>query len=67
MQPVEASAVVPLSLEETWAGCIVSRTTPTNSAFSASRSVSSLSLAETGCVSPAGGSSQDRGRARSRC
>jgi hypothetical protein len=31
---------------ETWTGCIVSRTTPTSSAFSASRSVSSLSLAE---------------------
>src|SRR5215210_5541450 len=34
------------SHKETWAGCIVSLTTPTNSAFSASRSVSSLRLAE---------------------
>ena len=31
---------------ETWTGCIVSRTTPTSSASKASRSVSSLSLAE---------------------
>jgi hypothetical protein len=31
---------------ETWAGCIVSLTTPTRSLFSASRSVSSLSLVE---------------------
>src|SRR5829696_8543217 len=31
---------------ETWAGCIVSLTTPTSSAFSASKSVSSLSLAD---------------------
>src|SRR5215210_8470116 len=30
---------------ETWAGCIVSLTTPISSAFSASKSVSSLSLA----------------------
>ena len=31
---------------ETWAGCIVSLTTPTSSLFSASRSVSCLSFAE---------------------
>ena len=31
---------------ETWAGCIVSLTTPTRSSFNASRSVSSLSLEE---------------------
>jgi hypothetical protein len=32
--------------KETWAGCIVSFTTPARSSFNASRSVSSLSLAE---------------------
>src|SRR5215207_9155009 len=35
-----------LSHTETWPGCIDSLTTPTSSLFSASRSVSSLSLAE---------------------
>jgi hypothetical protein len=34
------------SHKETWAGCSVSLTTPTSSSFSASRSVSSLNLAE---------------------
>ena len=34
------------SHKETWAGCIVSLTTPTRSSLSASRSVSSLSIAE---------------------
>jgi hypothetical protein len=34
------------SHSETWAGCMVSFTTPTRSSLSASRSVSSLSLAE---------------------
>ena len=34
------------SHKETWAGCIVSATTPTRSSFKASRLVSSLSLAE---------------------
>ena len=34
------------SHKETWAGCIVSLTTPTRSPLRASRSVSSLSLAE---------------------
>jgi hypothetical protein len=32
--------------KETWAGCIVSLTTPTRSSLNASRSVSSLSLTE---------------------
>jgi hypothetical protein len=32
--------------KETWAGCIVSLTTPTRSPLNASRSVSSLSLVE---------------------
>jgi hypothetical protein len=39
-------AVSGRSHNETWAGCIVSLTTPTSSSFSASRSVSSLSLTE---------------------
>ena len=34
------------SHKETWAGCIVSLTTPTRLSFSASRSVSSLSVVE---------------------
>src|SRR5918994_3248407 len=39
-------AVSGRSHRETWVGCIVSLTTPTSSSFSASRSVSSLSLTE---------------------
>jgi hypothetical protein len=39
-------AVSGRSHSETWAGCIVSRTTVTRSSLKASRSVSSLSLAE---------------------
>src|SRR3712207_3445246 len=39
-------AVSGRSHKETWAGCIVSLTTPTRSSLKASRSVSSLSLAE---------------------
>jgi hypothetical protein len=39
-------AVSGRSHKETWAGCIVSFTTPTRSLLKASRSVSSLSLAE---------------------
>jgi fumigallin biosynthesis monooxygenase-like protein len=39
-------AVSGRSHNETWAGCMVSRTTLTSSLFSASKSVSSLSLAE---------------------
>ena len=35
-----------LSQSETWAGCMVSRTAPTSSSFSVSRSVSSRSFAE---------------------
>jgi len=40
------SGVLGRNHKETWAGCIVSLTTPTRSSFSASRSVSSRSLEE---------------------
>jgi hypothetical protein len=39
-------AVAGRNHKETWAGCIVSLTTPTTSLFSACKSVSSLSFAE---------------------